>query len=117
MKNTSKATKFATALLLLIICSLAPIDITSPNTTTNDEYKTGQKQETKKEDSKSESSKEIATEATTTETPKNSVTGPSALSLNDIPEWTEGSNGYITVNDNVPNFTVEVRTLVTSVMR
>ena len=105
MKNTSKATKFATALLLLIICSLAPIDITSPNTTTNDEYKTEQKQETKKEDSKTESSKETATEATTTETPKNSVTGPSALSLNDIPEWTEGSNGYITVNDNVPNFT------------
>ena len=48
MKNTSKATKFATALLLLIICSLAPIDITSPNTTTNDGYKTEQKQETKK---------------------------------------------------------------------
>ena len=47
MKNTSKATKFATALLLLIICSLAPIDITSPDTTTNDGYKTEQKQETK----------------------------------------------------------------------
>ena len=44
MKNTSKATKFATALLLLIICSLAPIDITSPDTTTNDGYKTEQKQ-------------------------------------------------------------------------
>lgn len=105
MRKQSKATKFATALLLLIICSLAPIDIMQSDTPADGGYKTEQKQETKKEDLKSESSKETAVEAPTTETPKNSVTGPSVLSINDIPEWTEGSNGYITVNDNVPNFT------------
>lgn len=105
MKKTSKATKFATTLLLLIICSLAPIDIMQSDTPVDDGYKTEQKQEIKKEDSKSESSKETAVETSTTETPKNSVTGPSVLSLNDIPEWAEGSNGYVTVNDNVPSFT------------
>lgn len=71
MRKQSKATKFATALLLLIICSLAPIDIMRLDAPADNGYKTEQKQETKKEDSKSESSKETAVEASTTETPKN----------------------------------------------
>lgn len=56
MKKTSKATKFAAALLLLIICSLAPIDITSPNTSTDDGYRTEEKQNTSQKDAEKKKS-------------------------------------------------------------
>lgn len=107
MRKQSKATKFAAALLLLIICSLAPIDITSPNTSTDDGYGTEEKQNTSQKDAEKKTAQDVTenSEQPSESSIKNSVTGPKTITLADIPEWAEGSNGYITVNDNVPNFT------------